>query len=119
MTLAVGVLIGVVVAQIVWGLRARARVPPPVRRPMTRADLDALAEEREEPLLCADGFDACILGIGRQFTKTFVVYDYEAVIQTLMDRDGLAYDEAVEMFDVNIVGAYLGEATPCFLARTP
>jgi hypothetical protein len=36
-----------------------------------------------------------------------------------MDRDGLAYDEAVEMFDVNIVGAYLGEATPCFLARTP
>jgi hypothetical protein len=84
---------------------------------MTRAEVEAIAEAMEEELICAEGFDDCILGIGRQFTKTFVVYDYQQVIQTLMDRDGMEASDAQEWFEYNIVGAYVGEATPCFLSR--
>jgi hypothetical protein len=84
---------------------------------MTRAEVDQLAEEMGEELLVADGFDDCIVGIGRQFTKTFVVYDYAQVIQTLVDRDGMDWDDAVEFFEFNIVGAWVGDSTPCFMSR--
>ena len=80
-----------------------------------RAWVDAYAEETGEELLTADGLDAAIVGIVRQFTKTFVLYDTLQVLQILQSRDGMTADEAVEFFEVNIVGAYVGEATPGFL----
>lgn len=85
---------------------------------MTRAELDDWAEETGEELLCADGFDDCIVGLGRQFTKTFVVYDLDKVIETLITRDGMSYEDAVEFFEFNIVGAWVGEATPCFVSTS-
>jgi hypothetical protein len=64
-----------------------------------------------EPFLIADGYDDCILG----YVGPKVVYDAEKVIQTLMDRDGMDYEEAVEFFGFNIEGAYVGEGTPIFM----
>jgi hypothetical protein len=83
-----------------------------------RAWVDAYAEETGEALLTADGLDAAIVGIVRQFTKTFVLYDLQQVLQILQTRDGMTMDEAVEFFEVNIVGAYVGEATPGFLLKS-
>lgn len=83
---------------------------------MTRAEVDQIAEDTGEELLCADGFDDAIVGLGRQFTKTFVVYDYRRVIDTLISRDGMDEEEAREFFEFNIVGAWVGDATPCFLS---
>jgi hypothetical protein len=31
-----------------------------------------------------------------------------------MDRDGMEYEEAEEFFDFNVIGASMGEGTPCF-----
>ena len=76
---------------------------------MTRAEVDEWADAAEVELLCADGFDDAILGIGQQFNDYFVVYDYDKVIDTMVTRDGMDYDGAVEFFDFNIVGAYLGK----------
>jgi hypothetical protein len=81
---------------------------------MTRAEVDAWADAAEVELLCADGLDAAILGIGRQFTRYFVVYDVDVAIQALVDQ-GMDEDEAQEWFEVNVVGAWVGEATPCFV----
>ena len=82
---------------------------------MTRADVDAWAQMAEVEVLCADGFDDAILGIGQRFTQIFVVYDYAKVIATLMTRDGMSHEDAVEFYEFNIVGAWVGEGTPCFL----
>jgi len=82
---------------------------------MTRADIDAWADQAELELLCADGFDDAILGIGQQFNTYFVVYDRTKVIDTLMARDGMSEEEAVEWYEVNIVGAWVGTSTPCFV----
>jgi hypothetical protein len=82
---------------------------------MTRADVDAWADATEVELQCADGFDEAILGIGHRFNAYFVVYDLAKVIETLMTRDGMTYEEADEFFVFNIVGAWVGEGTPCFL----
>jgi hypothetical protein len=97
--------------------------PPPVAtytvrmaNDTARARLDRYAEETGLTLLTADGFDEAIVGVARQFTKTFVLYDLERVLQILM-RDGLTREEAEEHFEFNIVGAFVGDATPAFLIR--
>lgn len=84
---------------------------------MTRADVEAYADAAGVELILADGFDDCIVGVGEQFNKAFVVYDRAKVIASLM-RDGLEWDDAEEYYSVNIVGSYVGEATPCFLVTS-
>jgi len=32
-----------------------------------------------------------------------------------MNRDGMSYEEAIEYFDFNVTGAYVGEHTPMFI----
>jgi hypothetical protein len=88
---------------------------------VTRADVDDWADAHEVPLYCCDGFDDAILGIGQRFTSYFVVYDVAAILRILM-ADGLDAEGAREWFEFNIVGAWLGGASPsepdgppCFL----
>ena len=65
-----------------------------------------------EPLK-ADGFDECI--IGTDYEKLRVVYSIERIITTLMMRDKMSMEEAIEFFDFNIGGAYVGEMTPMYV----
>jgi hypothetical protein len=65
--------------------------------------------------LVADGFDEAIIGIGRQFNKNLVIYDEDKCIQILMERDGMTDEEAIEFFEFNVVGAYVGEYTPVYV----
>ena len=84
---------------------------------MTRAELEAWAEDSEVELIFYDGMDDAIVGIGQRFTSYFVVYDFAKVIEAMVARDGMDYDEALEYFDFNVVGGWVGEGTPCFLTR--
>tara|TARA_R100001082_G_scaffold73392_1_gene42162 strand:+ start:946 stop:1167 length:222 start_codon:yes stop_codon:yes gene_type:complete len=68
-------------------------------------------------MLLADGFDKAFLGTGRQFNKEIAVYDYEKCIEILAEDMG--YEDAVEYFEYNVVGSYVGEETPIFLNREP
>ncbi len=79
--------------------------------------IDQVADEGLE-LICADGFDDCIVGIAQQFNKDFVIYDREKVLAKLM-TDGMSREEAEEYFEFNIVGAYVGESTPAFITFVP
>lgn len=45
-----------------------------------------------------------------------LVYDTDVLLEILME-DGMDYCEAVEFFDFNIEGAYLGPTTPCFHSK--
>ena len=65
--------------------------------------------------LKADGFDEAVIGIGRQFNKNLVIYDEDKCIQILMERDGMSEEEAIEFFEFNVVGAYVGEYTPIYV----
>lgn len=62
-------------------------------------------------MLTADGFDSCLIG---KDTKDRAVYDADAMIETLMVRDGMDREEAEEYFWFNIEGAYMGEETPIY-----
>jgi hypothetical protein len=79
---------------------------------------DKLAEVDEEALL-ADGFDDCVIGYTDSWSGNArpmrVVYSTDKIIEQLMSEDGMSYDEAMEHFDFNIAGAYVGERTPIFV----
>ena len=73
--------------------------------------------EEAETMLFADGFDDAILGVGNTFGgKLYAIYDTDLVLKSCM-KDGMEYDEALEYFDFNIAGSYVGEQTPIFIHK--
>lgn len=76
---------------------------------------EEIAEINPEALLC-DGFDDAIIGIAERINLGPVVaYSVEKIINILMTRDKMNYDKALEYYDFNIVGAWMGENTPIFV----
>lgn len=59
--------------------------------------------------------DEAIIGVAERFNDTFVVYDKQKVLEIMVKRDGMSYEEAMEFFDFNIVGAWVGPKTPAFV----
>jgi hypothetical protein len=72
--------------------------------------------EEYPDLLKADGFDEAILGVVQRMGVQAICYDEDKVIEILMN-DGMTLEEAVEYFEFNIAGAWVGESTPFFLQR--
>ena len=75
-----------------------------------------MEEEFESEALLADGFEEALIGIGIQFNNEVAVYDYEKCVKVLMERDKMELGEAIEYMDYNVLGAYVGENTPVFIA---
>ena len=68
-------------------------------------------------VLLADGLDDAFIGIGCAFNAVPVaIYNRDKVIEILMTRDVMTYEEAWEFFEFNISGAYVGESTPIFMS---
>ena len=74
-----------------------------------------LATEKFDGMLLMDGYDDCVIGICERFGQPDIItYDKEKVIHKLT-VDGMEYQEAVEFFYFNQIGAWMGETTPCFV----
>lgn len=70
----------------------------------------------DEEMMIMDGFDHCILGVcSRIGQPDIVAYDLDAVMRTLIEREGMTEEDAIEYFEYNQIGAYVGERTPCFV----
>lgn len=63
-------------------------------------------------LIFADGYDDAIVGV--DCTNWRVVYDTSKILDKLKS-DGMDELEAVEFFEYNIAGSYLGSQTPIYL----
>ena len=70
---------------------------------------------KEDQILLADGFDEALIGHAAGMEPR-AVYDYDRCISVLVDG-GMTYEEAVEFFEFNTVGAYVGEQTPVFIRQ--
>jgi hypothetical protein len=64
----------------------------------------------EEELLKIDGFDDAIIGID-EFSMR-LIYSCSKIIEIL--QQDMSEEEAVEHFEYNIKGAWLGDKTPIF-----
>lgn len=65
-----------------------------------------------------DGFDDCIIGCYEGFSSSGLVYSKNEIIQTMIERDGMTLEDALEFYDFNIAGAYVGNNMPVFLTFT-
>ena len=76
--------------------------------------MDFVREMYPEVLLI-DGFEECIKGIVIRFgQEPIACYDQCAVIEKLM-KDGMDEEQAIEYFEFNQLGAWMGNMTPCFI----
>jgi hypothetical protein len=77
--------------------------------------VEEVSEYNEEALIC-DGFDEAIMGVAERINLGPVVaYKVGKILEILMERDGMNYGEALEYFEFNIKGAWMGEFTPVFI----
>lgn len=62
-----------------------------------------------------DGLDDAIIGTVNRFgMESVLLYDMEKCIEILMKNNDWKYEDALEWFEFNIIGAWLGETTPAF-----
>ena len=72
-------------------------------------------DERFEGMLLVDGYDEAFIGLGWRFHDGPVaVYDRERMMEMLMEG-GMEFDYAMEYFEFNIFGGWVGEFTPMFV----
>jgi hypothetical protein len=62
-----------------------------------------------------DYLDAAIVGVVRRIGLEAVCYNTDKVIELLMEHDKMSYEDALEYFEYNMIGAWVGEHTPVFL----
>ena len=79
---------------------------------MSREEIE---EINPEALLCG-GFDEAIIGLAERINLGPVVaYDVDKMLKIMVERDGMSYEDAMEYFDYNILGAWMGENTPVYI----
>ena len=78
----------------------------------TREDIQKYLEDIGEQALLMDGFEHAIIGFSQRINEPLLaVYNHDLMIQTLMKRDNMTYDEADEYIQYNCIGAWVGEQT--------
>jgi len=86
------------------------------RPKQSRLDLEKLfpdyPEEWWDGVLLFDDMDEAFVGLATQFSKEPVaVYERDACLRCLV-KSGMTEDEALEWFEYNTTGAWVGERTP-------
>ena len=80
---------------------------------------EQLLELGLEEVMVMDGYDDCVIGVLERFgTEPIILYDKDKVIEKLV-ADGLTLEEAVEFYEYNQLGSWVGDRTPGFLVRLP
>jgi len=64
----------------------------------------------EESLLIADGFNDAIIGIDESSMR--IIYSVTRCIEILCLDEEMDVEDAIEHFNYNVKGAYVGEKTP-------
>lgn len=64
----------------------------------------------EDEFLKADGFDEAIIGVDT--TSMRLIYSVNRCISILCLDEGMEVEDAVEHFEYNVRGSYVGEKTP-------
>lgn len=64
----------------------------------------------DETFLFADGFDEAILGVDQSSGR--VIYSVERCLNILCIDDDMDIEDAIEHFEYNVRGSYVGDKTP-------
>jgi hypothetical protein len=82
------------------------------RRKEHQQALKESIEGNNPDAMLADGLDDALAGYD---TTGRAIYFVNEILGILETRDGMTEEEAVEFFEFNIAGAYVGEYTPIYM----
>ncbi|MEB3198845.1 MAG: hypothetical protein VKP62_16760 [Candidatus Sericytochromatia bacterium] len=83
---------------------------------MFSSRVTAAIQSHDPEILQMDGFSLAFIGIEETCGQPArAVYSYERMVELLVERDGLTYEDAVEYVEYNCVGAYVGPRTPAIV----
>jgi hypothetical protein len=88
----------------------------PVAMSSSKIDLIKELYPDEDFLIMGKGFDDAIIGVDENNSR--IVYDIDEVINILI-MEGMDVDDAIEFYEYNIAGSYVGENTPSFIRIIP
>ena len=71
-------------------------------------------EELSEDIIILDDFNEAVLGMVSSFEGPRVVYNLKTILE-ILQKDGMSREEALEYFNFNILGTYIGPQNPVFL----
>jgi hypothetical protein len=78
----------------------------------------AIAEDYPDLMvLDPEYFDEAIIGLVQRIGLDVICYDKDKVIELLCVKEGMTYEDAIEHFEFNIIGSWVGETTPVFLSK--
>lgn len=81
-------------------------------------DFKATLSHENPAALTMDGFDEAIVGIGRRCgCPSLAIYDYNKIIMVL--ERSMTREEAMEYYEHNIAGSYMGDNTPIVVTLDP
>jgi hypothetical protein len=80
---------------------------------------ELIVETHPDVLFLDGSFDTAIMGVCyRTGNEPVIAYSYDKCIEVLM-ADGWTWEQAVDFFEFNIAGAYMGDHTPAFVRTYP
>tara|TARA_B110000503_G_C6856197_1_gene292926 strand:+ start:299 stop:598 length:300 start_codon:yes stop_codon:yes gene_type:complete len=75
-----------------------------------------ISYETDEEMLLMDGFEDAFIGFSRRCGQpTLATYSFLKMLQVLVDRDDMSFEEAEEYIMFNCEGAWMGALTPIIL----
>ena len=73
-----------------------------------------LSDEKFEGMILYDGLEDAFIGVAYRFSDPPVaVYQYSKVLEVL--GEDMEPEEALEHFEFNVIGGWVGDRTPIFL----
>ncbi len=85
---------------------------------MKNMNLKEDLKEINPDALLADGFESAFIGYcERCGCPTLAAYDKDKCIDILRTRDNMEYNEAQEYLEFNVISAWMGPNTPCFITK--
>ena len=84
---------------------------------MNKTELqNVISYETDEEMLLMDGFEDAFIGFSKRCGQpTLATYSFLKMLQVLVDRDDMSFEEAEEYIMYNCEGAWMGELTPIIL----
>jgi hypothetical protein len=81
---------------------------------MEKTNLDLILEQwPEASFLKADGYDDCVMGYEYNWDGNMrLIYSIKAILDKMVREDEMSEEDAIEHFEFNMRGGYVGEQTP-------
>lgn len=81
--------------------------------------IDHTVSEHADTILIPDGLEAAFVGLDMNSEMPRAVFSRELAIEILMRQGQMSYEDAVEYYEFNVAGAYLGRQTPLWISTKP